>query len=189
MPPGRAGSPLNHGHPLAGARETTTSGTRLGRHRTPGPTLGSGGPEDAVERRGHDRTAAAIAPSWAGKPGRRSTVRCLPVPGTDRRGSAGGWGPMAARRGGGLGRSWRHFRRRSVATQVLSVVVGLAVVAGVVAVVVVGSLPRSRAGRARGRARARARTGTSGVPVDQASTSSRGVSACRRSTSSSPSPT
>jgi len=80
---------------------------------------------------------------------------------------------MTTGRGGGLGRAWRHFRRRPIVTQVMSVVFVLAVVAGGVVVVVTAAPPKPKASSGE----AGLGTGTSGVPVDQASTSSRGVSA------------
>jgi hypothetical protein len=85
---------------------------------------------------------------------------------------------MAAAKGGGLGRAWRRFRRRSLTTQVVSVVVVVVVVAGVIAGIAAGSSSTSSSSSSSSSADAGlGLSGPSGVPVDQASTSSRGVSA------------
>jgi substrate-binding family protein len=78
---------------------------------------------------------------------------------------------MAAARGGGLGRAWRRFRRRPVATQVIALVVVVGIVAGVVVGVTFGSTSSTGSSADAGLGT----SGPSGVPVDQASTSSRGV--------------
>jgi hypothetical protein len=83
---------------------------------------------------------------------------------------------MAAARGGGLGRAWRRFRRRGAATQVLTVVIVVAVVAGVIAGIVAGSSSTTSSSSSSADS-GLGTSGPSGVPVDQASTSSRGVSA------------
>jgi hypothetical protein len=82
---------------------------------------------------------------------------------------------LAGSSGGGLGRSWRRFRRRPVRVQVLSVVVVVVLLAGVVVGVVVGSSRHADGGSSA--TSGLGTTGASGVGVDQASTSSRGVSA------------
>ena len=84
---------------------------------------------------------------------------------------------MAAASSGGLGRAWRRFRRRGPATQIVSVVIVVVVIAGVVAGVVAGSSNATSSNPSSPGADAHGVSGTSGVPVDQASTSSRGVSA------------
>jgi hypothetical protein len=76
---------------------------------------------------------------------------------------------MAGAGGGPLGRSWRRFRRRPVGVQVGAVVVAIVVVIGIV-LAAGGSSPTST--------HATATTTPSGVTApDQASTSSRGVTA------------
>jgi hypothetical protein len=81
------------------------------------------------------------------------------------------WNPLA-----GVARSWGHFIRRRRGTQIRTLVLIAAVVVG--AVVWVGRAPSSssQAGPSTGPATVTA-TGSSAVPVSQASTSSRGVSA------------
>ena len=81
------------------------------------------------------------------------------------------WNPLA-----GVTRSWGHFVRRRRGTQIRTLVLIAAIVIG--AVVWVGRAPSSsnQAGPSNGPTTVTA-TGSSAVPVSQASTSSRGVSA------------
>ena len=71
--------------------------------------------------------------------------------------------------GGGLRRSWRRWRRRGVAVPGAVVVVAIAVVVGIVVAVTGTSRPAAPT--------ASAGTSTTVRPPDQASTSSRGVTA------------
>lgn len=75
--------------------------------------------------------------------------------------------------GGSIGRAWRRFRRRPPVTQAVVVVVVLALVGGLVYAATSSS---GKAGKTAG-GTTTAQLGPSGVGVDQASTSARGVDA------------
>jgi len=82
---------------------------------------------------------------------------------------------VARSRGGAIGRGWRRFRRRPARVQALWVVAVVVVVAGVVVGVALGSHGTTGSGSAA--TSGLSTSGPGGVGVDQASTSSRGVSA------------
>lgn len=85
-------------------------------------------------------------------------------------GGLGRWNPLAA-----LVRSWGHFVRRSRATQIRTLVIVGSVLIGTIAWVATSPSGPSTGGAPTGGLSATGANSTAAVPVDQASTSSRGV--------------
>lgn len=84
---------------------------------------------------------------------------------------------MASGVGGGISRRWRRFRRRSAATQVAVLAVAVVVVAGAVVGIVLGTSSKSPSASQNAAALSGSSPQANTVGVDQASTSTRGVTA------------